>query len=162
MLQPGSIITIFWWAIYTILGVWAQRVVPGVDFLAPGIVLSMQEQPGHRTLWLAVIWIFLLEGVGSLPFGYGVAWYGLLVVFYIVGRWLFEARSILFMCLLGAGLGVLHPLLSYSLAQLANLTIPLKTAMLEGVVQAVTFPAVWLAADHFFPKRFRQDVKPLY
>ena len=161
MLASRNVAAVLWWTAYTVLGVWAQRALPGVDFLAPGIVISMQEQGGARTAWLAAIWILLLEGMGNLPFGYGVAWYGLLTIFYVMGRWLFEARSILFMCLLGAGLGVLHPLLVHFLALLGNLSAPLKPAMLEGALQAVTFPVVWLAADKLFPKGLRQDGKPL-
>ena len=61
MVQISNIRAIFWWGTYTILAVWVQKVVPGVDFLAPGIVLSMQEEAGHRTLWLAFIWILLQE-----------------------------------------------------------------------------------------------------
>lgn len=161
MLQPSSLIAILWWAAYTVVGVWIQKFVPGVDFLAPGIVLSMQEEAGHRTVWLAIVWILLQEGMGSLPFGYGVAWYMLLATFYFVGRWLFEARSVLFMCLLGVGLGVLHPLLTYGLASLANLTVSINMLIVEGVIQALIFPIVWMAADRLFPKRLRQDVKPL-
>ena len=161
MLQPSSFLAIFWWAGYTILGIWAQRFVPGVDFLAPGIVLSMQEEAGHRTIWLAVIWILLQEGMGNLPFGYGLAWYGSLALFYIMGRWLFEARSILFMCLLGLGLGLFHPLLMYSLGSLAKMAVPFNAAVVEGVIQACVFPVVWVLADWVFPKRLRQDVRPL-
>ncbi|QJB56270.1 hypothetical protein [Pseudodesulfovibrio sp. zrk46] len=161
MLQLNNFIALLWWAGYTILGVWAQRFVPGVDFLAPGIVLSMQEEAGHRTIWLALIWILLQEGIGNLPFGYGLAWYGSLALFYVMGRWLFEARSILFVCLLGLGLGVLHPVLLYGLSSLADLTIPLKPAVMEGVAQAALFPVIWLLADKAFPRRMRQDVRPL-
>ena len=157
----NNVAAILWWGTYTVLCVWAQRFLPGVDFLAPGIVLSMQEQGGVRTVWLAVIWILLLEGMGNLPFGYGVAWYGLLIVFYVVGRWLFEARSFLFMCLLGLGLGVLHPVLLYFFSTLSNLDVSLTTAAVEGVLQVLIFPLVWVAADKFFPKGLRQDVKPL-
>lgn len=161
-MKPTSrLTTILWWGTYTILGVWVQKVVPGVDFFAPGIVLSMQEEGGFRTLWLTVAWVLLLEGMGNLPFGYGVAWYGLLVTFYIVGRWLFEARSILFMCLLGVGLGVLHPLLMYGLGSLGNLQVPLREAALEGTLQALTFPLIWLLAARLYPKGLRQDVRSL-
>jgi len=161
VLPSRNLSAILWWSAYTVLGVWGQRFVPGVDFLAPGLVLSMQEQGGVRTAWLALIWVLLLEGMGNLPFGYGLAWYGLLAVLYMMGRWLFEARSILFMCLLGAGLGVLHPLLVYFLSSLGNLVVPLEPTMVEGALQAVIFPVVWLAADKFFPKGLRQDGKPL-
>ncbi len=161
MAQTSRLAAVLWWGTYTVLGVWAQKVLPGVDFLAPGIVLSMQENGGYRTGWLAFAWILLLEGMGNLPFGYGIAWYGLLATFYIVGRWLFEARSFLFMCLLGIGLGVLHPLLMYGLGELANLEVPLRSAAMEGVAQAVLFPIIWAIADRLFPKGLRQDVRPL-
>lgn len=161
MFSTNSLLTLLWWALYTILGVSAQKIVPGVDFLAPGIVLSMQEEEGHRTVILAVAWILLLEGMGNLPFGYGLAWYGLLVSFYFVGRWLFEARSFLFMVLLGVGLGVLHPVLIYSLSRLGNLSVQVYPTLIEGAVQAIVFPIVWMLADQLFPKRLRQDVKSL-
>lgn len=161
MLPTSNLLAVIWWTVFTVTGIWVQKFVPGVDFFAPGLILSMQEQGGHRTLILAVVWTLLLEGMGSLPFGYGVAWYGMLAVFYIMGRWLFEARSILFMCLLGVGLGLLHPVLSYCLAHLANMDIPLETTVVEGAVQAATFPVIWLLIDTMFPRRLRQDVRPL-
>lgn len=161
MTQASNLVAIFWWAGYTFIGIWAHRVFPGVDFFAPGIVLSMQEQAGHRTVWLAVIWLFIIEGMGNMPFGYGLAWYGALAAYYFVGRWLFEARSVLFVCLLGLGLGVTHPVLVYFLSKLAGLDIPLEPAMWQGGVQALVFPVIWLVADHFFPKGMRQDVRPL-
>lgn len=161
MVQPSRSTALLWWGSYTLIGIWAQKLVPGIDVFAPGIVLSMQEQGGLRTFWLAFAWILLIEGMGNLPFGYGIAWYGLLGTFYIVGRWLFEARSVLFMCLLGAGLGVLHPLLMYGLGRLANLQVPMDAAIMEGVIQAVSFPAIWVLIDRLFPKRLRQDVRPL-
>ncbi|WP_419785738.1 hypothetical protein [Pseudodesulfovibrio sp.] len=161
MFPRNNISAVLWWGFYTLIGVWAQRFVPGVDFLAPGIVVALQRDYGARTFWLAVIWILLLEGTGNLPFGYGIAWYGLLVTFYVMGRWLFEARSLLFMCLLGIGLGVLHPMLIYFLASLGNLAVPMQTTLVEGAMQAVTFPVVWLILDKFFPKGLRRDVKSL-
>lgn len=161
MLPTNALVAILWWAGYTVAAIWAQRFLPGVDFLAPGIVLSMQENAGQKTVWLAVIWVLIMEGMGNMPFGYGVAWFGLLATFYMVGRWLFEARSFLFMCLLGAGLGVLHPLLLSFLASLGDLTVNLKAATIEGLLQALIFPSVWMAADRLYPKVLRQDVTSL-
>lgn len=57
MVRPSKLTAVLWWGTYTIIGVWAQRVFPGVDFLAPGIVLSMQEE-GAAVLF------------GSLSFGF--------------------------------------------------------------------------------------------
>jgi len=161
MVSSSSLFSIFWWAGFTICGIWAQRFVPGVDFLAAGLIISMQEQGRARTLALTVIWILLQEGMGNLPFGYGLAWYGSLAIFYAIGRWLFEARSILFMCLLGAGLGAFHPVLASGLAQLAKMTVPFDAMVIEGVIQAVTFPVIWLLANTLYPRRLRQDVRSL-
>lgn len=161
VLPTNNALAVLWWAGYTFIGVWAHRTLPGIDFFAPGIVISLQEHGGYRTVMLAGIWILLLEGAGNLPFGYGLAWYGMLTTFFFMGRWLFEGRSVLFMALLGLGLGLLHPALVYSLTSLANMTIPMRPVLIEGAYQAIGFPLIWLVADHLYPKRLRQDVKPL-
>ncbi len=85
----------------------------------------------------------------------------MLVTFYFMGQWLFEARSIMFMVLIGLGLGTLHPALIYGLSSLANMQMPLKPLVMEGVIQAMAFPIIWLVADNLFPKRLRLDVRPL-
>ncbi len=161
MLPTNNALAILWWAAYTGIGVWAHRTIPGIDFFAPGIILSLHEQGGKRTALLAAIWILLIEGAGNLPFGYGLAWYGLLVTLFFAGQWLFEPRSILFMIILGAGLGVLHPAVIYGLSSLANLKVALNPLLIEGAMQAVAFPTIWIIADKLFPKRLRQDVRPL-
>ena len=161
MLPTNSALAFLWWGAYTLLGVWAHRTVPGIDFFAAGLIVSLQEESGQRSVVLAVIWILLIEGAGNLPFGYGLAWYGLLAAAFLAGRWLFEARSYLFMALLGLWLGALHPALVYGLAALANLEVVMKPILIQGLIQAAAFPVIWLVADHFFPKRLRQDVRPL-
>lgn len=161
MLTTNNLFAVLWWATYTAIGVWAHRTIPGIDFFAPGLILSLQEHGGQRSALLALIWILLIEGMGSLPFGYGLAWYGLLTTMFFMGRWLFEGRSILFMGILGLGLGVLHPVLTWGLSSLANLRVVMEPVILEGAVQAVAFPAIWLLADNLFPKRLRQDARPL-
>ena len=60
---------IAFWALFTLCGLWLQNIVPGVDFLAPGLILAMQEEKWTVPLWLGVLWLFLQEGTGSLPFG---------------------------------------------------------------------------------------------
>lgn len=161
MLPTKTALAILWWASFTILGIWAHKVVPGVDFLAPGLILSLQEEGRRRSALLALIWILLIEGSGNLPFGYGLAWYGLLSCMYFGGRWLFEARSFLFIALIGAGAGLLHPVLVMALTSLAGMHVPLERVATEGAIQAASFPIIWLLADTFFPKKLRQDVRPL-
>lgn len=158
--MPGGsdVLTFVWWIVFTAGGIWAQSLVPGVDFLAAGLVVSLQLGGLVRTLWLAVCWIILLEGMGNLPFGYGIAWYGLLAAFYVVGRRFFESKSFLFICLLGLWLGAVHPVLIYSLCFLSGLQTSMSRVIMEGAVQAAVFPVVWLVADRFFPKELRRNV----
>jgi len=161
MFPTNNVLALLWWGTYTVLGVWAQRALPGVDFFAPGIIICLQKEGSLHTVWLTVIWILLIEGVGNIPFGYGLAWYGMLVGFYFAGQWLFAKKSFLFMGLLGIAMGCLHPVLIYGLGSLTNLVIPMKPVIIEGVIQAATFPIIWLAVNQLYPKRLRQDVKPL-
>ncbi|EGB15779.1 hypothetical protein DND132_2576 [Pseudodesulfovibrio mercurii] len=161
MLPTNSALAVLWWGTYTVLGVWAQRTVPGIDFFAPALIVSLQEEDPRHTVLLAVVWILLVEGTGNLPFGYGLAWYGLLAAAFFAGRWLFEARSYLFMGLLGLWLGLLHPTLIYGLSSLSNLEVSMRPILIQGGIQAVVFPAIWFLVDRFFPARLRHDVRPL-
>jgi FtsH-binding integral membrane protein len=161
VLPTNSALSLLWWGVYTILGIWAQRTAPGIDFFAPGFIVSLQEQSPQRTVLLAVLWILLAEGAGNLPFGYGLAQFGLLTAAYFMGRSLFEARSYLFMALLGLWTGAIHPILIYSVSSLANLQVDMRPVLVQGAVQMAIFPVIWFLTDHFFPERLRQDVRPL-
>lgn len=160
MTQTINSLAVLWWSAYTVVGIWMQMLVPGVDFLAPGLVLSLQEGGGPVTVLLMLVWVFLQEGMGNLPFGYAIAWYGMLILLYVSGRWLFEARSVSFMCLLGLAMGVLHPLLVDALMSLDSMDSPFHLSMVEGVMQAITFPIVWALAAWLFPKRLKLDDSP--
>lgn len=161
MLPTNNAIALLWWGGYTILCIWGQRMLPGIDFFAPGFIICLQRESALKTFWLTLIWILLLEGTGNLPFGYGLAWYGCLAGFYYAGRWLFEKRSFLFMGLLGLGLGIIHPLLIYGLGALAKLVIPLQPVFIEGGLQVIAFPLIWLVVDFFYPTRLKRDVATL-
>ncbi|WP_285907421.1 hypothetical protein [Pseudodesulfovibrio pelocollis] len=161
MFPSTNIVALLWWSAYTAAAIWLHRTVPGVDLLAPGIVLSLQEDGGRRTVWLGLAWMLIIEGTGNLPFGYGLAWYGVLVALFLLGRSVFEARSLVFMALLGLALGALHPVITHSLASLAELTVDGRRLLLEGALQAAFFPIVWVIADKCYPRMLRQDVKHL-
>jgi hypothetical protein len=144
-----------WWGGFTVLGVWAQYFFPGVDFYAPGLILCLQEGRPRLALWLAVIWILILEGSGSLAFGYGVLWCVGLFLLYAAGRWVFHAKNLLFMCLLGLCMGLWHYLLILGLAELESIDVPMVRLLWDGVWQAVVFPLEWLLLNRFYPERLR-------
>lgn len=135
--------SIFFWVIFTIAGIWLQSLIPGVDFLAPGFILAMQEEKWTVPTWLGLIWLFIQEGTGSLPFGTGLLWYGVLTGLYFFGHWLFEARNFLFMFILGLCLGAMHFVLINVMVVLQDWTIPLQRLALESVQQTLLFPVEW-------------------
>jgi hypothetical protein len=148
-------LSLFWWGGFTILGIWAQFFFPGVDFYAPGLILCLQEDRPKLAVWLALAWILILEGGGSLAFGYGILWYAGLVLLYAAGRWIFHARNLLFMCILGLGLGLWHYLLTLGLAELEDVMAPAGRLAWEGLWQAVIFPLEWLLLSRLYPERLR-------
>ena len=120
-----------------------QSLMPGVDFLAPGLILSLQENKPRHTVALGILWLLIQEGTGSLAFGTVILWYGVLIGIFFFGHWLFEARSFLFVVLLGGCLGVLHFGLMHVMTQLQDWQAPPGRVLMESVIQAVVFPIEW-------------------
>jgi len=135
------------WVLFTVTGIWLQRFVPGVDFLAPGLVICLQDRRPRLAVWLALAWLVLQEGMGSMAFGPGVLWYGFLLVAYLAGRWLFEARNLLFMFIIGASMGLWHVALVQMMGTLQGLEPSMQRVALESIFQAAVFPAQWAAAS---------------
>ncbi len=149
---------IIWWTVFLCAGVWAQSVFPGVDILAAGLVISMQEERLQQTAWLMLACIIIQEGAGSLAFGYSLVWYVFVVGLYILGRWLFEARNLLFILLLGLCLGIMHVVLSSTLASLQNYEVDIAVLLREGFLQALLFAPAWGFTYALRPKRAQNDV----
>jgi cobalamin biosynthesis protein CobD/CbiB len=135
---------IAWWFLFTLAGVWLQHYVPGVDLLAAGLLLSLQERRPVQTFWLFTAFVFLQEGSGSLAFGGALLWYAALLVLFTLGKWLFEAENLLFILLIGLAMGVLHVVLLLELASLQDYAAPVGRLIAEGALQAVLLPAAWL------------------
>ena len=139
-MRPSSIV---FWALFTLAGGWMQSVIPGVDFLAPGFILAMQEEKWTVPVWLGIIWLFIQEGTGSLAFGAGLLLYGGLAGLYFFGHWLFEARNFLFMFIVGLCLGAMHFVLINLMALLLDWTVPVERLLMESVLQSLIFPIEW-------------------
>lgn len=131
------------WTVFTLGGLWLQSFMPGVDFLAPGLILSLQEERNRATAVMGFVWLMLQEGTGSLAFGTVVIWYGVLTALFFFGHWLFEAKNFVFVIILGACLGVLHFGLMNIMTQLQDWRVPEGRVLMEAVVQAVVFPVEW-------------------
>lgn len=150
-----------WWIGFGAAAIWAQTLLPGVDFLAAGLVFSFQEEGHGRALLLALIFGLLQEGMGSQPFGASVLWYWFLYLLVSLGQYIFQPRSTPFAALLGLTLGLLHLLQTYAMATLAVKAVPLDRVLLESLLQAVVFPLEWLLVDRLYPARMRGHGQPV-
>lgn len=146
---------VLWWLTFTVTCIWGQSVVPGVDLLAPGLVILLQNNKRVPALWMVLLWVPLQDGMGNLASGYSIMWYCLVVLFFHSGRWLFEARSVLFMVLIGMALGVLHIGLTYAMVSLQFMSFPMERVLWEGLIQAVIFPVEWGILDRVYPQGLR-------
>ena len=145
-----------WWMVFTILGIWGQSMLPGVDFFAPGLAVSLRWQKPGATILLTVIWIAIQEGAGGLAFGYAILWYTILFALLTVGRWLLDPDSMQFQALLGLALGLAHLLLLYLMAVLEMRAFPLGRVLGECLLQAVLYPVLWYVAAAMFPDRLKR------
>ncbi len=138
-----AIRNILWWFGFTVFALMGQTLFPGVDLLITGLIVSMQEERKRQSIILGITFLLIQEGAGSLAFGAGLAWYGMAVVLFVGGRWLFEARNIMFMVILGAALGAWRFLLISMLTALQEYTFSQELVFWECVHQALTFPLMW-------------------
>ena len=143
-----------WWVGYSIVGIILQRYVPGIDTLAPGLLLSLQERKPYQSLWLTVLFIAIQEGTGSLDFGLGLLWYGGLVVLLRIGSQFFSAESMLTVLLVSVGMGALRIGSLWLMQALSGMTIDYIALIDESIVQSIIFFVLWLGARLLRPKRF--------
>jgi hypothetical protein len=146
----------FWWIAFTVLGIWGQSLLPGVDFFAPGMAVSLRWQKPGATIVLALAWVAIQEGAGGLAFGYAIQWYAILFILLTLGRWLLDPDSMQFQILLGLALGLAHFLLLYLMAVLELRAFPLRRVLGECLLQALLYPVLWYAAESMYPARLKK------
>jgi hypothetical protein len=132
-----------WWFLFTIAAIWAQSFLPGVDFLAPAIIVCLQLERPKQALWLTAAFIVLQEGMGTLAFGAGILWYGVLIILYFIGRWLFESKNLLFVFFIGVSLGAWHFALVRLMGKLESRPLDMTPLAWESMMQAAIFTLEW-------------------
>jgi hypothetical protein len=141
-----------WWVLFTLSGLWLQNFVPGVDFLAPGLVICLQEQLFVWGGWLALLWIVLQEGTGSTAFGATLLLYGGLVGSYFVLKCYFESGNIVFVLLLSFILAGWHFIVGSGLASLQDISISRAELLRESLIQLFVFPLIWFLGSLLYKK----------
>ncbi len=161
MTAPGnsgfSLRNILWWFGFTVIALWGQTALPGVDLLVAGLIVSLQEGRLRQSAVLGCCFLLINEGAGSLAFGAGLAWYMAAAALFVVGRWLFEQRNILFIALIGVSLGLWRYALLAILATLQEYRFDRETALWECVMQALAFPVAWAITSALRPRQKRAE-----
>ncbi|ACV69504.1 hypothetical protein [Desulfohalobium retbaense] len=142
-----------WWLLFTVVGIWLQHFLPGVDLLVPGLIVCLQEDGPAPALWLSAPWILIQEGTGSLHFGVGVLWYAGLWVLFYAGRLLLESRSGVFVILFAFFSGCYHFFLVQIFSRLQGLEVPLALQMQDSLRHIFLFPLVWLVVSFLYRGR---------
>lgn len=144
------------WLIFVIAAIWAQRFLPGIDFMISAVIVCLQLERLKQALWLTAVFIILQEGMGSLSFGAGVLWYGMLYLLYFIGRWLFESKNMLFVFFIGISLGAWHFMLVQIMGELENVPVLVMPLIRESALQAAIFTLEWGVIYSLF-KRLQPD-----
>lgn len=152
---------VVFWLIFCILGVWVQFFAPGLDALAPGLIVSLQREHWSRTIWLGLAWMLVQEGIGSMAFGGVVLLYSLLIGGFILGCRLFDEANPLFMLLLGLGYGLLLILSQYILAGLQDVSLPIRSMLDRFLMQSVYFVLAWFIAYRLYGRKVFRRARSL-
>ncbi len=138
---------LLWWICFFIIAIITQSLIVGLDALVIGLVIALQERRYKDLLWILPMFIILQEGIGSRDFGGMILWYAMIIIVFIIGRWLFEVQNVLFVLLMAICLGCLNFLLVYILAPLQDLVVDIQFLTRESIYQAVFVPFAWWIAS---------------
>lgn len=143
-----QVANIAWWILYIAIAIVLQSSIPGVDFFIPAYIIAIQERKIWQFVWVLVAFVFLQEGMGTLPFGSVLLWYATIVGLYIVTSWLFEAESLPFLILLSIALSIAHYAIIVFMCTLAGAVLDRNILLDECVYQMFLTPFIWQLAKY--------------
>ncbi|MDR1490258.1 MAG: hypothetical protein LBS65_07225 [Desulfovibrio sp.] len=135
-----------WWCAYISGALFVQRFIPGVDALAPGFLISLQEENRRQCFWLFILFTLIQEGTGSLLFGAAALWYGVQMLLFRIGSVIFVKDNIIFIALYSGCLGVYHFLLTWLMCAVQGVHMNFETLLGESVIQTLIIPLIWAVA----------------
>ena len=134
---------ILWWLCFLAVAVGIQAAVPGLDVMAVGLIILLQERDYKNMLWLLPAFILLQEGMGTRVFGGVIVWYAAVIMLFRMGRWLFEAENFLFIFLLSACMGGAYYAVAWLMAPLQDLPFNTQDILDKSLIQAIFIPFAW-------------------
>lgn len=147
-----TIVRLLWWGTYIIGALILQQQIPGVDALAPGFLLSLQEKRPWQTAWLFLIFVLIQEGAGTMHFGGALLWYAGQAALFWVGQRFFMAENALFVLMLSVCLGAYHALLILFMCAVQEIPVEYMTLLRESIIQTLLIPLIWGLAYFSRPK----------
>ena len=134
---------ILWWLCFLAVAVGIQAAVPGLDVMAVGLIILLQERDYKNMLWLLPAFILLQEGMGTRVFGGVIVWYAAVIMLFRMGRWLFEAENFLFIFLLSACMGGAYYAVAWLMAPLQDLPFNTQDILDKSLIQAIFISFAW-------------------
>ncbi|MDR1777542.1 MAG: hypothetical protein LBR31_06915 [Desulfovibrio sp.] len=139
----NGIRNLIWWSLFIVTAIAVQALLPGLDVLVVGLLILLQERDYKNLLWLAPLFIFLQEGVGTRFFGSSMLLYTVTTLFLRMGQWLFEVESFFFIVLLSACLVAPYYALDWLMAPLQNISFDTDKTLEKCLLQALFLPFAW-------------------
>ena len=137
----------FWWWGFLFSAITLQSLVPGVDFLLAGFLVTLQERRYTDLLWVLPLLIILQEGMGTREFGVVLLWHVSAAAIFFLGRWLFDIESFLYAFLLCACLAACHFALAFLMSPLYAVSVDAHRLLDESAHLALLLPLCWKLAQ---------------
>jgi len=143
---------VVFWLVYTLLGVWGQFLLPGVDFFSPGLVVLLQVKSLKPAFWLCLAWILIQEGTGTLAFGTAMLFYAGLVSAFYWAAIFFEARNVLFSAVFFLFLAGFKSALIRIMSSVQDLAPAVHMEPESFLIQFGAYFGIWLITSHMYRK----------
>ena len=148
----NTLLRFLWWAAYIVAALILQQQIPGVDALAPGFLIALQDGKKWQSFWLFLLFVLIQEGAGSLGFGSALLWYGGQVALFRMTARLFMADNILFAVMLSTSLGAYRCLINWFMCMVQKVPVEYMPLVQESLLQAVCILVLWGLACLLRPK----------
>jgi len=141
----------FWWGVFLFPAITLQRLLPGVDFLLVGLLVTLQERRYTDLFWVLPLLVILQEGMGTREFGVVLLWYVVVSAAFLLGRWLFDVGNFLYTFLFSACLAACYFAVVFLTSPLYAVPVDMHRLLDESVHLALLLPLCWKLA-HFTRK----------
>jgi hypothetical protein len=136
-----------WWGVFLFPAITLQRLLPGVDFLLVGFLVTLQERRYADLIWVLPLLVILQEGMGTREFGVVLLWYVAVAAIFFLGRWLFDVENFLYAFLVSTCLAACYFAVVFLMSPLYAVPVNAYRLLDESVYLALFLPVSWKLAQ---------------